>query len=222
MSNGPPKRDPTVTAVTPKIRILLVDDHHVVRMGLRALVASQTDMEVIAEGASGEEAVAAFEQWKPDVTLMDLRLPKMSGPQAIAEIRSRHPDARIIVITTYDGDEDVYRAVHAGARGYILKDTFPDAMLEAIRHVHAGKLLLPPELVMRLAERLSTPALSAREIQVLDLVAKGLSNKEIGATLFVSEAAIKNHLQRLFRKLGVADRTEAVMLAVQRGIISLS
>jgi two-component system, NarL family, response regulator len=139
----------------------------------------------------------------------------------ITTVRGQFPDAKIIIITTFDGDEDVYRAVQAGARGYLLKDTFPEGMLEAIRDVHAGELLLPANVAVRLAERVSTTALSAREIQILELVARGLSNKEIGALLFIAEATIKNHLKRIFAKLDVTDRTEAVMLAVQRGIIAL-
>lgn len=204
-----------------KIRVLVVDDHQVVRLGLRAMIDAEPDMEVVAEAGDGPTAIAAFAQHRPDVTLMDLRLPGMSGPEIIAEIRKGAPGANIIVITTYDADEDVYRAVQAGARGYLLKGTFAEGMLEAIRHVHAGRRLIAPEVAARLADRVASPALTAREIAVLELVAKGMSNKEIGATLFLSEDTIKTHLRHVYAKLGVGDRTEAALLAVQRGIIRL-
>jgi two-component system NarL family response regulator len=205
-----------------KIRVLVVDDHQVVRMGMRAMITAEPDMEVVAEAGDGLSAIAAYEQHRPDITLMDLRLPGMSGPEIISEIRKRSPTANIIVITTYDADEDVYRAVRAGARGYLLKGTFAEGMLEAIRHVHAGRRLIAPELAARLADRVSSPSLTSREISVLELVARGMSNKEIGATLFLTEDTIKTHLRHAFAKLGVGDRTEAALLAVQRGIIRLS
>ncbi len=205
-----------------KIRVLVVDDHQVVRMGMRAMITAEPDMEVVAEAGDGLSAIAAYEQHRPDITLMDLRLPGMSGPEIISEIRKRSPTANIIVITTYDADEDVYRAVQAGARGYLLKGTFAEGMLEAIRHVHAGRRLIAPEVAARLADRVSSPSLTSREISVLELVARGMSNKEIGATLFLTEDTIKTHLRHAFAKLGVGDRTEAALLAVQRGIIRLS
>jgi two-component system NarL family response regulator len=204
-----------------KIRVLVVDDHQVVRLGMRAMIDAEPDMEVVGEASEGQSAIAAYEQHRPDITLMDLRLPGMSGPEIITEIRKRAPGANIIVITTYDADEDVYRAVQAGARGYLLKGTFAEGMLEAIRHVHAGRRLIAPEVAARLADRVSSPALTSRETSVLALVAKGMSNKEIGATLFLTEDTIKTHLRHAFAKLGVGDRTEAVLLAVQRGIIRL-
>jgi two-component system NarL family response regulator len=204
-----------------KIKVLIVDDHPVVREGLAAVIASQADMEVVATAGDGAEAVATFARTRPDVTLMDLRMPGLGGPEAIAAIRAATSGAAVIVLTTYDGDEDVYRAMAAGARGYLLKGTFPDGIREAIRSVHAGKTLLPPELAARLAERAAGPSLTAREIEVLRLVARGLSNREIGAALFVSEETIKNHVKHIFAKLGVSDRTEAVLLALQRGILAL-
>jgi two-component system NarL family response regulator len=205
----------------PKIRVLIVDDHPVVRLGLRAMIEVQPDMEVVAEAGDGPAAVAAHAQHRPDVTLMDLRMPGMSGPATIAEIRKTAPEARVVVLTTYDGDEDVYRAVQAGARGYLLKGTFPEGTLEAIRNVHAGQRLFAPEVAGRLADRVASPALTAREVGVLELVAKGMSNKEIGAALFVAEDTVKNHLKHIYSKLGVSDRTEAALLAVQRGILVL-
>jgi two-component system NarL family response regulator len=202
-----------------KITVMIVDDHQVVRMGLRAMVEDDPDMEVVAEAGDGPAAIAAYEQHRPDITLMDLRLPGMSGPEIITEILKRSATANIIVITTYDADEDVYRAVQAGARGYLLKGTFAEGMLEAIRSVHAGRRLIAPEAAARLAERVSYPELSAREIAVLEMVAKGLSNREIGTALTLAEDTVKTHLKRIFVKLGVSDRTEAVLLAVQRGIL---
>jgi DNA-binding NarL/FixJ family response regulator len=199
------------------IRILVVDDHPVVRLGLRAMIDAEPDMEVVAEAGDGPGAVAAFGAHRPDITLMDLRLPGVGGPETIARIRAGSPDANIIVITTYDADADVYRAVQAGARGYLLKGTFAEGMLEAIRHVHAGGKLI----ARKLEERASAPELTSREVGVLELVAKGMSNKEIAAALFLSEDTIKTHLRHVYAKLGVGDRTEAALLAVQRGIITL-
>jgi two-component system NarL family response regulator len=207
---------------TRKIRVLVVDDHQVVRMGMKAMINAEVDMEVVAEAGDGRAAITAYELQRPDITLMDLRLPGMSGPEIITEIRKRAPHANIIVITTYDADEDVYRAVQAGARGYLLKGTFAEGMLEAIRHVHAGRRLIAPEVAARLADRVASPSLTSREVSVLELVARGMSNKEIGATLFLTEDTIKTHLRHAFAKLGVSDRTEAAMLAVQKGIIRLS
>jgi DNA-binding NarL/FixJ family response regulator len=209
-------------AETPKkIRILIVDDHPIVRVGLRTTIDAEPDMQVVAEAGDGAAAIAAFAAHQPDITLMDLRLPGMSGPETIAQIRIKTPNAAIIVITTYDADADVYRAVQAGARGYLLKGTFTEGMLEAIRHVHAGGRLFAREVAARASDK-PGPSLTSRELGVLALVAKGLSNKEIGAALFVSEDTIKTHLKHVFSKLGVGDRTEAALLAIQRGVISLS
>jgi DNA-binding NarL/FixJ family response regulator len=212
-SRGKPGEPPRKT-----IRILVVDDHPVVRLGLRAMIDAEPDMEVVAEAGDGPGAVAAYSAHRPDITLMDLRLPGVGGPETIARIRAGSPDANIIVITTYDADADVYRAVQAGARGYLLKGTFAEGMLEAIRHVHAGGKLI----ARKLAERVSGPELTSREVGVLELVAKGMSNKEIAAALFLSEDTIKTHLRHIYAKLGVGDRTEAALLAVQRGIITLA
>jgi DNA-binding NarL/FixJ family response regulator len=213
--------EPVTTAK--KIRILIVDDHPVVRVGLRTMIDAEPDMQVVAEAGDGTAAIAAFAAHQPDITLMDLRMPGgPSGPETIAQIRATTPQAAIIVITTYDADGDVYRAVQAGARGYLLKGTFGEGMLEAIRHVHAGGRLFAREVAARATDGPRTPALTSREVGVLELVAKGLSNKEIGATLFVSEDTIKTHLKHVFSKLGVGDRTEAALLAIQRGIINLT
>jgi two-component system NarL family response regulator len=191
-------------------------------VGLRATIEAEPDMEVVAEAGDGAAAVEAFCAHRPDITLMDLRLPGMSGSETITQIRTRAPGAAVIVITTYDADADVFRAVQAGARGYLLKGTFTEGMLEAIRHVHAGGRLISREVKPGPGEKEPRPALTSREVGVLQLVAKGLSNKEIGAALFVSEDTIKTHLKHIFTKLDVSDRTEAALLAIQRGIISLT
>jgi DNA-binding NarL/FixJ family response regulator len=205
-----------------KIRVLVVDDHPLVRVGLRATIDAEPDMQVVAEAGDGLTAVTAFAAHRPDITLMDLRLPGMSGPETIAQIRATTPQAAIIVITTYDADADVYRAVQAGARGYLLKGIFPEGMLEAIRHVNAGGRLFAREVAARAEDKTPGPTLTSREVGVLELVAKGLSNREIGAALFVSEDTVKTHLKHVFAKLGVGDRTEAALLAIQLGIISLT
>jgi len=205
-----------------KIKVLIVDDHRVVRVGLRAIIDAEADMEVVAEAGDGAEALAAHEQHKPDITLLDLRMPGMSGPEVLAALRQRDPEAKVIVLTSYDADEDVYRAVQAGARGYLLKGTLPDGVLEAaIRKVHAGGRLLAPEAAARLADRMTSPQLTPREVAVLELVAKGKSNKEIGTMLSLAEGTVKTHLKRIYEKLSVSDRTEVALVAVQRGIVTL-
>jgi two-component system NarL family response regulator len=205
-----------------KIRILVVDDHMIVRVGLRTVISEEEDMEVVAEAGDGPAALAAWEAHRPDVTLLDLRLPDVSGAELITKIRQRDPAAKILVLTSYDADEDIYRAVQAGARGYLLKGTLPDGVLEAaIRAVHAGQRHLPANVADRLADRVGAPSLTPREIAVLELVAKGLSNAEIGAALSVSAGTIKTHLKRIYPKLGVGDRTAAALAAVQRGIVTL-
>jgi two-component system NarL family response regulator len=205
-----------------KIRILIVDDHRVVRVGLRTLISAEADMEVVAEASDGPGALAAYETHHPDVTLLDLRLPDMGGPEVITELRKRDPKAKVIVLTSFDADEDIFRAVHAGARGYLLKGTFPDGILEeAIRSVHAGNRIIPNEVADRLVDRMTNPSLTPREIAVLELVAKGLSNREIGTALSTSAGTVKTHLKRIYAKLGVGDRTAAALTAVQRGLVSL-
>jgi two-component system NarL family response regulator len=205
----------------PRIRILLADDHPVVRLGLRAMLEAEPDLEVVGEAVDGAGAVAAFAEHRPDVTLLDLRMPGLTGPETITAIRKLAPEANIIVVTTYDSDEDVFRAVQAGARGYLLKDTFAEGMLEAIRNVHAGRRLIDPAVAARLMDRLNEPSLTAREMEVLELVARGMTNREIGAALSVGEETVKAHLKHVFVKLGASDRTEAALIAVQRGLIRL-
>lgn len=204
-----------------QIRILVVEDHHVVRQGLVSLIGSVPDMTVVAEAPDGQQAVELFRQHRPDVTIMDLRLPVMTGVEAITAIRREFPTARVIVLTTFDGDEDIYRALQAGAKGYLLKDMFGDDLMDAIRTVHAGKSRIPAAVAQRLADRMSGQELTPRETAVLGLIVAGLSNKEIGQRLSISEATVKTHINSLFGKLGVADRTQAATTALQRGIVHL-
>jgi DNA-binding NarL/FixJ family response regulator len=208
--------------VTQPIRILIVEDHHVVRQGLVALISTVEDMQVIAEAADGRQAVELFRKHQPDVTIMDLRLPALPGVDAIVAIRREYPNARIIVLTTYDGDEDIYRALQAGARGYLLKDMSGDELMEAIRTVHAGRSRIPALVAQRLADRVGGQDLTSRELEVLKLIVAGKSNKEIGKDLFISEATVKTHINNLLSKLGVTDRTQAATTALQRGIVHLS
>jgi DNA-binding NarL/FixJ family response regulator len=204
-----------------KIRVVVADDHALVRLGLKALIEAQPDMEVVGEAADGPAAVEAYNTHHPDVLLVDLRMPTMSGRDVISNVRKTSADAKVVVLTSFDGDEDVFRAVQAGARGYLLKSTPPDEVIKAIRTVHSGGRLIAPEVAARLADRVNSPSLTAREVAVLELVAKGLSNKEIAAALFLAEDTVKNHLKHIYGKLEVSDRTEAVLLAVQRGILTL-
>jgi two-component system NarL family response regulator len=204
-----------------KIRVLIADDHQVVRVGLRSIVDAEPDMEVVAEASDGPSAIAAYVAHRPDITLLDLRMPGMSGTHVITEIRKHDRDAHVIVVTTYDADEDAFRAVQAGARGYLLKDTFTEGMLEAIRNVHAGRRLIDPQLAARLMDRINQPSLTAREISVLELVARGMTNREIGAALSMGEETVKAHLKHVFAKLEVTDRTEAALTALQRGLIRI-
>jgi two-component system NarL family response regulator len=214
------KKKPS-SAKKKRIRILIADDHTVVREGLVSLVKRKSDMVVLAEASNGREAVDLWKQHRPDVTLLDLRMPEMDGVSAIKEIRELDPNAHIVVLTTYDGDEDIYRAIKAGAKAYLLKDTARDALVDCVRRVHAGETYLPPQLAAKLAERVSGAALSPREMEVLQRLAAGKSNKEIGAELFVSEGTIKSHVKSIFTKLDVVTRTEAVAAATRRGLIQL-
>ena len=204
-----------------RIRILIADDHSVVREGLVSLVKRKSDMVVVAEASNGREAVELWKEHRPDVTLLDLRMPELNGVGAIKEIRELDGNAQIVVLTTYDGDEDIYRAIKAGAKAYLLKDTARDALVETVRRVHAGETYLPPQLAAKLAERVSGEALSPREIEVLQRMAVGKSNKEIGAELFISEGTVKTHIKSIFSKLDVVSRTEAVATATRRGLIQL-
>jgi DNA-binding NarL/FixJ family response regulator len=203
------------------LRIMIADDHFIVRMGLVAVVNTQADMSVIAEATNGAQAVEMYRQHRPDVVLMDVRMPEMNGIDAIAAIRKDYADARFIVLTTYDGDEDIYRALQAGARAYLLKDMLRDELVETIRAVYAGQRRIPAEVANRLAERMNRTQLTARELEVLGLIAQGKSNKIIAADLSISEGTVKIHVNNILSKLGVSDRTHAATFALQRGIIHL-
>jgi len=205
----------------PLIKVMIVDDHPTFRMGLAALIDSQPGMKVVAQYASGEEALAAYVPGTISVVLMDLRLPGIGGVEAIIGLLGRDPEARVIVLTTYDADEDVFRAMQSGARSYLLKDMSTEEIAGTIMAVHRGSTEVPPRIAERLAERAQRQALSQREQEVLQLLARGRSNKEIGAQLFISEETVKSHLKTLFAKLRVRDRTEAAISAVRHGIIHL-
>jgi DNA-binding NarL/FixJ family response regulator len=208
-------------AITQTLGILCVDDHPLVRKGIAAIIAIETDMRLVAEAGSGAEAVTAFRQFHPDITLMDLRMPGMDGIEATKQIRQIDPEAKIIALTSYDGDQEIYRALEAGVRGYILKESVHTEIVRAIRVVHSGKRLMSPEVAERLSEHFPQVALTAREIEVLQYVAKGFGNKEIGARLGTAAGTVKMHLQNILSKLGASDRTHAVTLAIRRGIIHI-
>lgn len=204
-----------------KIRLIVIDDQAVVRQGFVALINTVADMEVIAEGINGEQAIELYRQHKPDVMLIDLRMPVIGGVEAITTIRREFPEARLIVLTTYDGDEDIYRSLQAGAKGYLLKDMFFEELETAIRSVHAGSRRIPAVIAERLAERMAGSILTTRELEVLELIVKGRSNKEIGSDLKISEATVKSHVNNVLSKLGVTDRTQAATTALQRGLVHL-
>ena len=191
------------------------------REGLVSLIKRKSDLVVVGEASNGREAVDLWKEHRPDIALLDLRMPELDGVGAIKEIRELDETAHVIVLTTFDGDEDIYRAIKAGAKAYLLKDTARDALVDCLRRVHAGETYLPPQLAAKLAERVSGEALSAREIEVLRCIAGGKSNKEIGAELFISEGTVKTHVKSIFSKLDVVSRTEAVATATRRGLIQL-
>jgi two-component system NarL family response regulator len=203
------------------IRILIVDDHPVVRAGLTSMLGTQAELEVIGSASSGEEALSKLQQAAPDVLLLDLRMHGMSGVETLLAMKRAAHDARVIILTSFETDEDIYRAVQAGAQGYLLKDTSLREMVEAIRTVHAGKRYIPRDIAARLAERMMRTDLTPREIEILKLVSKGPTNKEIGRALGISENTVKNHVNSIIEKLEVSDRTEAATTAIQRGLISV-
>ena len=203
-----------------KIKILLVDDHIVMRMGLVTATSGEPDMEVVAEANNGIEAVAAYRIHRPDVVVLDLRMPKQNGIETIRILREEFSEARVLIFSSYASGDEVFRAFSAGANGFVVKEMALERLLEAIREVHSGQQYIPPEISMRLSGTVLSQ-LSPRELEVLRFVAKGLSNKEVGAALQIAEGTIKTHLKSILGKLGVSDRTQAILVAVKRGIIQL-
>jgi DNA-binding NarL/FixJ family response regulator len=212
-----------VVAVTspPRATVLLVDDHALMRTGVANIINQETDLQVVAEASNGVEAITAFEQFHPDVTVIDLRMPIMEGVEAIRQIRARDPRARVIVLTTYDTDDEISRALKAGAKAYVLKDISADLLIGCIRDVLAGKTYLAPSAAAKLAEGVTHVQLTPREMATLRLMADGRANKEIATALLISERTVKTHLGHLFEKLGVASRTEAIKVATRRGLVRL-
>src|SRR5246500_737438 len=207
--------------VTDQIRILSVDDHPLVREGIATVINGQPDMQVVAQACSGCEAIQRFGEYRPDVTIMDLRLPDMSGIDAMIAIRSEFPEARIIILTTFAGDAEIQRALEAGARAYLLKSMPPKELVEGIRQVHAGKKPIPAEIAAHLAKHYTDEALTGREIDVLKQIAGGNRNRDIAEKLFISEETVKVHIKHIMEKLGAADRTQAVAIGARRGFIQL-
>ena len=203
------------------IRILLADDHPSLRDGLASILESQPDLTVVAQAGTGREAVEKFKATSPDVLIVDLRMPDGDGIQTIKELVACNPAVKALVLTTYDNEEDIFSALEAGARGYILKDTTREEIIEAVRQIHAGNRYLPSAIAARLADRMIRPSLTPRELDVLRLVSRGRTNKEMAVAMFVSEETIKSHMKALFQKLGVHDRAEAVGIALQRGLLRL-
>ncbi|MFM0250762.1 response regulator [Paraburkholderia sediminicola] len=202
-----------------KIRVLIADDHVAVREGLAAMIGRQADTMVVGEAANGREAVELWQKHRPDVTLLDLRMPVLDGVSAISEIHHQDASARIIILTTFDSDSEIAGAIKAGAKGYLLKDAPREELFDCIRKVHAGETCIPPSLVAKLAAGVSSEALTSRELDVLTLLARGKSNKEIGGNLYISETTVKSHLRSVFTKLNVVSRTEAIAVATRRGLI---
>lgn len=203
------------------IRVLIADDHSIVRQGLATIINRDPEMTTIAQAENGQQAIDRFREYQPDVTLMDLRMPQVTGVEAITAICAEFKSARIIVLTTYDGDEDIYSGLHSGAQGYLLKDAKPQELLNAIRTVARGQQYIPPLVGAKLVQRLSNPELSERELEVLGLMAQGMSNLDIATNLIIGESTVKSHVNRILSKLGVRDRTQAVIAAIKRGIVNL-
>ena len=208
-------------ALADRIRVLIADDHVTVLEGLAAIIGRQADMKVVAEAGNGREAVDLWQIHRPDVTLLDLRMPTLDGVGAINEIRSQNGSARVIVLTTFDSDNEIHRAIKAGAKGYLLKDTRREELLDCIRRVNAGETCVAPALAAKLVDSMSSEPLTGRELDVLTLLARGKSNKEIGANLYISETTVKAHLRSVFNKLNVLSRTEAIATASRRGLVQL-
>jgi DNA-binding NarL/FixJ family response regulator len=207
--------------VEARIRVLCVDDHRIVREGLALIINHEPDMEVVGSAATGDEAVGLYRSSRPDVVLMDLRLGATSGVDAIRAICRDNPNARVVVLTMYEGDEDIYRAHEAGATTYLLKDTLSSDLIRVVRAVHAGERPVVPAVEARLAQRATMPTLTSREGEVLRLVSDGMRNKEIGATLSIAEGTVQIHVKNIFAKLGVNDRTSAVQVALRRGLVHM-
>ena len=205
----------------PIIRVLCVDDHALVRKGIASILANEGDIQLVGEASNGREAVQKYRDLQPDIVLMDLRMPEMTGVDATREIRKDAPDAKIIALTSYDGDQDIYKAIEAGVRGYILKEMVHTKVIDAIRTVQAGKRLMPAEVAERLSEYFPQVALTPREVEVLSYVARGLANKEIAHQLGTASGTVKMHVQNILAKLGASDRTHAVTIALERGILHL-
>ncbi|HZV89840.1 MAG TPA: response regulator transcription factor [Candidatus Binatus sp.] len=204
-----------------RIRVLSVDDHPLLREGIAAIINNQPDMVLVAQACNAQEAVQQFRKHQPDVTLMDLRLPDKSGIDAMITVRAEFPEARVIILTTFEGDVEIQRALEAGARGYMLKSMPPKELVEVIRQVHAGKKRIPPQLAAQLAEHMSDEDLTPREVEVLSQIAGGNRNRDIAEKLFITEETVKVHIKHIMEKLGASDRTQAVAIGVRRGIIEL-
>lgn len=204
-----------------RIKVFSVDDHPLLREGIAAIINSQPDMLMVAQAANAQDAVQQFRKHRPDITLMDLRLPDQNGIETMMAIRAEFHDARVIMLTTFEGDVDIKRALEAGARGYVLKSMPPKELVEVIRQVHAGKKRIPPQLAAQLAEHMSDEALTGREVEVLSQIAGGNRNRDIAERLFITEETVKVHIKHIMEKLGASDRTQAVAIGVRRGIIQL-